>query len=136
MCTPGFSFRNGGRRMSRRAWGPSHVEPKRDPLPSLTGMRFIAASCVVANHALFINLFPPGLAGDWEIVIRQASWTSVGSFFVLSGFVLTWSARPGDAARTFYRRRFFRIYPQHLLTFVVAALLIGLVVKFPLDWHS
>jgi peptidoglycan/LPS O-acetylase OafA/YrhL len=45
-------------------------------------------------------------------------------FFVLSGFVLTWSARPGDGAREFYRRRFARIYPMHALTWAAAVVAI------------
>ncbi|MBG6239550.1 peptidoglycan/LPS O-acetylase OafA/YrhL [Mycetocola sp. CAN_C7] len=41
-------------------------------------------------------------------------------FFVLSGFVLTWSARPGTAVSTFYWRRFARIYPSHFIALLLA----------------
>src|SRR5689334_18293101 len=44
----------------------------------------------------------------------------VAFFFVLSGFVLTWSMRPGVARRTFYWRRFARIYPLHIVTLLLA----------------
>jgi peptidoglycan/LPS O-acetylase OafA/YrhL len=51
-------------------------------------------------------------------------YAGVAFFFVLSGFVLTWSL--GDRAidaRRFYRARFARIYPTYLVCFVAAWLL-------------
>jgi peptidoglycan/LPS O-acetylase OafA/YrhL len=56
----------------------------------------------------------------------MAGATGVSFFFVLSGFVLMWSARPHDTATGFWRRRIARIYPVHLVT-AVAALLLGSV---------
>jgi peptidoglycan/LPS O-acetylase OafA/YrhL len=44
----------------------------------------------------------------------------VSFFFVLSGVVLTWSARPGQSAGQFYWRRFARIYPSHFVTSAIA----------------
>lgn len=41
-------------------------------------------------------------------------------FFVLSGFVLTWSARPSVSQSTFYWRRFARIYPSHFVALLLA----------------
>jgi len=41
-------------------------------------------------------------------------------FFVLSGFVLTWSAQRGTKIRTFYRRRFARIWPAHMVALIAA----------------
>jgi peptidoglycan/LPS O-acetylase OafA/YrhL len=48
----------------------------------------------------------------------------VSFFFILSGFVLTWSARPGQKARRFWRGRIARVYPAHLvaLGFALAGL--------------
>ena len=37
---------------------------------------------------------------------------AVSLFFILSGFVLTRFARPGDTARAFWRRRVVKIYPK------------------------
>jgi peptidoglycan/LPS O-acetylase OafA/YrhL len=45
----------------------------------------------------------------------------VSFFFVLSGFVLTWSRDPSLAKGKFYRNRFARIYPLHFLTWLLAA---------------
>lgn len=41
-------------------------------------------------------------------------------FFVLSGFVLTWSARPNVPTSTFYWRRFARIWPAHMVALALA----------------
>jgi peptidoglycan/LPS O-acetylase OafA/YrhL len=60
---------------------------------------------------------------------RIATWgfgagaTGVSFFFMLSGFVLMWSARPGDRVLGFWRRRVARIYPVHLVTAAIALLM-------------
>jgi peptidoglycan/LPS O-acetylase OafA/YrhL len=48
----------------------------------------------------------------------------VSFFFVLSGFVLVWSAPPADTTRAFLQRRFAKIYPNHAVAFVCAIVLI------------
>ena len=47
-------------------------------------------------------------------------YLGVTFFFVLSGFVLTWSARPKVPISTFYWRRFARIWPLHIVALIVA----------------
>jgi peptidoglycan/LPS O-acetylase OafA/YrhL len=90
-----------------------------DRLPSLTGLRFFAAMLVVALHSL-TNRFEPGWNGLHLSPLAGLGYTGVTFFYVLSGFVLTWTWRPGLRRRTFYGRRFARIYPLHLLTSVAA----------------
>jgi peptidoglycan/LPS O-acetylase OafA/YrhL len=58
--------------------------------------------------------------GTWAFT---AGTTGVSFFFVLSGFVLAWSARPSDTATGFWRRRIARVYPVHLATALTALLL-------------
>lgn len=56
-------------------------------------------------------------------VLSDAVWlgtVGVSFFFALSGFVLTWSLRPADTKRAFYRRRFARVYPLHFVTLLLA----------------
>jgi peptidoglycan/LPS O-acetylase OafA/YrhL len=83
-------------------------------LPSITGLRFIAAFGVFGYHVL-------PLAPRWGVLhpLLMAGQAGVSFFFVLSGFVLTWSDRPGDGAVNFWRRRVARIVPTHLLTWAV-----------------
>ncbi|GAB3631124.1 acyltransferase [Microbacterium shaanxiense] len=47
-------------------------------------------------------------------------YLGVTFFFVLSGFVLTWSARPNVRTSTFYWRRFARIWPAHIVALLLA----------------
>ncbi len=52
---------------------------------------------------------------------------AVGCFFVLSGFILVWVARPTDTARTFWRRRIAKVYPNHAVTWVAGLALMVIV---------
>ncbi|WP_433380389.1 acyltransferase family protein [Actinoplanes sp. CA-142083] len=96
-------------------------------LPSLTGLRFIAAFAVFGLHVSATKLFvdPQGAPGVLNYLFRQGA-TGVSFFFVLSGFVLCWSARPGDTMRRFWRRRAAKVYPNHFVT-ALAALMLAVV---------
>ncbi|MFE0389709.1 acyltransferase family protein [Streptomyces bungoensis] len=94
----------------------------RPALPSLTGLRWMAAVLVFGLHVNNLGYFG-GTAGHIVTWAFGAGATGVSFFFVLSGFVLTWSARPGDRAPAFWRRRIARIYPVHVVTLAVAFLL-------------
>jgi peptidoglycan/LPS O-acetylase OafA/YrhL len=95
----------------------------RAALPSLTGLRWLAALLVFGLHLRnlgYLNGTPIDIVG----CAFMAGATGVSFFFVLSGFVLTWSARPHDTATGFWRRRIARIFPVHLAT-AVAAMFMG-----------
>lgn len=86
----------------------------RPRLDSLTGLRWWAAFGVFMFHML--NFAPvPGIS---TLVLFGNS--GVAFFFVLSGFVLTYSARPTTTTRNFYWRRFARIYPAHIVALLLA----------------
>ncbi|MGW4567312.1 acyltransferase family protein [Streptomyces sp. NPDC004561] len=99
-------------------------------LPSLTGLRWMAAMLVFGLHVNNFGYFG-GTGGHLVSWGFGAGATGVSFFFVLSGFVLTWSARPRDSALGFWRRRIARIYPVHLVTCAVA-----LLMTYTLDQHS
>lgn len=90
-------------------------------LPSLTGYRFLLAFAVLVGHVVFVSgIFPMGhavLEGiDYSKVLAAGA---VSSFFVLSGFILTWTRRADDTARRFWRRRVVKIFPNHVVTLVL-----------------
>ncbi|MBW6440001.1 acyltransferase [Actinoplanes hulinensis] len=93
-------------------------------LDSLTSLRFFAAAAVVIVHLQ--------AAFDLPYIIEEVAslgYVGVTFFFVLSGFVLTWTAKPGDAARLFYSRRFARIWPAHVAVIALAVPVIYLAGK-------
>jgi peptidoglycan/LPS O-acetylase OafA/YrhL len=91
--------------------------PRLDPL---TGARWWAAFFVFFYHMLVFAPLP-GVAAQ----ILGQGFLGVTFFFVLSGFVLTWSASNAVSLSTFYWRRFARIWPVH-----VAALLLAVPVFY------
>jgi peptidoglycan/LPS O-acetylase OafA/YrhL len=104
---------------------PSRTAPATDPaltvplLPSLTGLRWIAAFVVFAYHVRNLGYFSgraQGLLAD----TMGAGATGVSLFFILSGFVLAWAHRPGTKPLTFWWRRVARIYPLHFVAVVLA----------------
>ena len=92
--------------------GTSHG--RRD-LPSLTGLRWVAAFLVFVFHTAGWGI----AASEW-FQWAHFGFIGVSFFFVLSGVVLTWSARPGQGAGQFYWRRFARVYPSHFVTGAIA----------------
>ncbi len=89
----------------------------RTRLDSLTGVRAIAAAVVLLHHLAPVWSGRPALA-PLNAVARQGA-AGVCLFFVLSGFVLTWSHRPGQSVSDFYRRRVARIVPAYWVALVL-----------------
>ncbi|WP_329214517.1 acyltransferase [Streptomyces sp. NBC_01485] len=95
-------------------------------LDTLTGLRFPAAFVVFLYHAsLLAFLGVPWLNSSSAVTtyydaVAHAGALGVTFFFVLSGFVLTWSARDTDTAPRFWRRRFLKIVPNYVLVWALA----------------
>ncbi|MEV0457627.1 acyltransferase family protein [Catellatospora methionotrophica] len=104
---------------------PLNVTTSGRRLPALTGMRFLAAAAVFFFHAMYQGFFAsPGVQEGYVSIFGRGGHLGVGFFFVLSGFVLTWAARDEDTVGRFWRRRLVKIYPNHVLTFAVAFILL------------
>ncbi|WP_066043060.1 acyltransferase family protein [Herbiconiux solani] len=87
-------------------------------LRSLTGLRWAAAFVVFGFHIIAVQYF--GSGRDVLSALFGAGGTGVSMFFILSGFVLTWTYRPGTNPFLFWRRRFARIWPTHVVAVGVA----------------
>ncbi|BDA63886.1 acyltransferase family protein [Actinomyces capricornis] len=93
------------------------VQPGRD-LPRLTSLRFFAALLIVLFHARLHHFVPQGQFFD-------VAHMGVAFFFVLSGFVLAWASQGRRVEpRRFWVNRFARVYPSHLVTMLIAVILI------------
>lgn len=107
-----------------RATAPGRARSKR--LDTLTGLRFPAAFVVMLYHAsLLAFLGVPWLNSSSAVTtyynaVAHAGALGVTFFFVLSGFVLTWSARDTDTAPRFWRRRFLKIVPNYVVVWGLA----------------
>lgn len=94
-------------------------------LDSLTILRAPAAILVFFYHITHDTVWARWLPG------AATGYVGVALFFVLSGFVLTWSYKPADGAKKFYLRRFARVYPLHLFFFALALAILVLTQKAP-----
>ena len=92
-------------------------------LDSLTGMRFLAALLVFGCHAAVLGYLPPETELSLIKYTYSGGWIGVVFFFVLSGFVLTWSVREGEPKHLFWRRRLVKIYPNYLVAWAAAIVL-------------
>ncbi|MFX0579170.1 acyltransferase family protein [Nocardia nepalensis] len=96
---------------------------QRPALPSLTGARWWAAFAVFLLHALvFLPVYPFQKSELFrhihQVMPMQLGAAGVTFFFVLSGFIIYWSFRPGNSVPRFYWRRVLKIYPTHLVATV------------------
>ena len=97
---------------------------RRNDIPSLTGLRGIAAWLVVIAHTdgFFVAPQPAWLEYAWRVCANLGMTT----FFVLSGFVIHYNygasiaAKGAPAIRSFLIARFARLYPLYLLALLLS----------------
>jgi len=97
-------------------------------LPSLTAGRGVAALFVAIHHACL----------TWGGVLSplgNVGWLGVSYFYILSGFVLTWSFSCETSVKEFYVHRLARIYPLHILCLLLS-LLAYLFIRQPLAGYT
>ncbi|MCX4094639.1 acyltransferase family protein [Nocardia sp. alder85J] len=110
-----------------------------EALPALTGARWWAAFAVFVLHALvFLPVYPFQKSALFRtlhgLFPMQLGAAGVAFFFVLSGFVIAWSFRPGTTVWTFYRRRALKIYPTHLAAVAVFVVAAPVPMSRPVTW--
>jgi peptidoglycan/LPS O-acetylase OafA/YrhL len=107
------------------------VEQERGPrpLPALTGVRAVAAFAVLVSHLRLVLPDPVvtnlnGHEGSlWPWISSGA--LGVPLFFVLSGFILTWSHLRATSTTTFWWRRFARVWPAYIVVWMAFAVCAG-----------
>ncbi|WP_392535583.1 acyltransferase family protein [Nostoc sp. C117] len=86
-----------------------------NPIHSLTSLRFFSAIAIVFFHIK--STMPIFFSGSYLENLK----VGVEFFFVLSGFILGYNYNQSAklSLKEFYIKRFARIYPLHLLTFII-----------------
>ena len=102
---------------------PEASRPAR--VDSLTGLRFFAAVAVVLCHVGGGFVFVSGVT-----VADGYGYVGVTFFFLLSGFVLTWSCT-GQAPRRFWWLRFSRVWPLACVMMIFSLTVISTQEKMP-----
>jgi peptidoglycan/LPS O-acetylase OafA/YrhL len=116
----------------------------RKPIPSLTGLRFIAAFSVLFAHALpKIFPWPEGHAvPNVYTMLEAASAEGMSLFFVLSGFVIHYNyserleAQGGVGLINFFIARFARLYPLYLCVLTFDLLYSWSYSQLPNSWWA
>ncbi|WP_024806029.1 acyltransferase [Nocardia sp. BMG51109] len=102
-------------------------------LDSLTGLRGLSALLVFVFHFTTFQLAFDGAGKlafatiDRPRFLDMSGNFAVSSFFILSGFVLTWSTRPDTSLANFYAKRIGKLYPVYLVTSLAAGAAIVLL---------
>ncbi|MBB4009701.1 acyltransferase family protein [Allorhizobium taibaishanense] len=99
-----------------------HVRPQIGMLPSLQILRFIAAFSVVLYHA------GSGLAVEYGGINNPFFFGTMGVdiFFILSGFIISYSTDASRGIGHFLHRRFARVVPLYWLL-TLAIILVALI---------
>jgi peptidoglycan/LPS O-acetylase OafA/YrhL len=103
-------------------------KPSKDRVPELDFLRFVAASMVVLYHYTYrpmIHGVPSITAYGHVQEFSRYGYLGVSLFFLISGFVIIWSAT-GRTAGQFVLARFKRLYP----TFWICVALTLIVIAF------
>lgn len=105
----------------------------------LDGLRFLAALAVVMFHYAFrgeaAGVMPSPALPDWFVGMSQYGYLGVNLFFIISGFVIAWSAHERPAL-DFAAARFARLYPAHVaaMTITFAVTLYAGSAHFSSSW--
>ena len=110
-------------------------------MAELDGLRAVAILLVISFHSWYFLQYVLPAADEFLIFADSLPWflgfirrgdIGVDTFFVLSGFLLSWQlfrqrAQSGQInLKKFYAHRFFRIYPLYLIALLLASIEPGL----------
>ena len=102
---------------------PTDGRPPRIQLNTLVGMRGILMFTVFFGHVAIAYVFNRDISDAFIMLDIGPAQAVLALFFMLSGFVLAWVARPGESKRAFWRRRAVKIFPNHVVTWVAGLIL-------------
>ena len=91
----------------------------------LTSLRFLFALMVYGSHLGFLEHSKSNISSSIYNYILAEGSIGVSFFFILSGFILAYNYQDSilkkqKTKKSFYIARFARIYPLHILTFIIS----------------
>jgi peptidoglycan/LPS O-acetylase OafA/YrhL len=95
---------------------------KSQRVPALDLLRFIAAFSVMLYHYVSHRPLADGSL-SFMATVTQQGYLGVDVFFMISGFVILWSAH-GRSATAFTRARILRLYPEFWLAMLITTLML------------
>lgn len=102
-------------------------------LPGLTGVRAVAAVIVVVHHLRpLVDAIAPAHIADAVRPVLAGGVPSLDVFFLLSGFIIAHNyahllADPAPGAvRNYFHARVARIYPLHVVAFLIFCVVLGI----------
>jgi peptidoglycan/LPS O-acetylase OafA/YrhL len=93
----------------------------------LEGVRGIAAVFVALSHVLYQKILAPDVHLSPILGHVEAGHAGVLVFFVLSGYVISWTntaSFSADSAKSYVRRRFVRLVPIYVIAMLITILAI------------
>jgi peptidoglycan/LPS O-acetylase OafA/YrhL len=99
---------------------------ERTPIPSLTGLRFVAAMSVAVPHGVVEMVQGSGCEYFWQAWLTYFSAFGMSAFFVLSGFVIHYNYSDSildyrwRGAANFFSARFARLYPLYFVCLMLS----------------
>ncbi|OGT45982.1 MAG: hypothetical protein A3E82_07630 [Gammaproteobacteria bacterium RIFCSPHIGHO2_12_FULL_38_11] len=94
---------------------------KKNRIASFDGLRGIAVLCVVFHHC-FAML--PGLDSHYPGQLFKYGWLGVDLFFIISGFVISFTLYKYNDVKKFAIARFARLYPAYWAAIIFSAFLV------------
>lgn len=103
------------------------AQPPAKRLPSLDVLRFAAAIAVMIYHFTYGETE----VGFWAAMdsVTRYFFLSVELFFIISGFVVLWSAK-GRTVLGFARARLLRLYPEFWIAVLISAVVFNITKAF------
>lgn len=100
----------------------SQTAPRPERVPALDLLRFLAAFGVMMYHYVSHRPLADG-SSSVMATITQQGYLGVDVFFMISGFVILWSAN-GRSATGFVRARILRLYPEFWIALLITTLVL------------
>lgn len=93
-------------------------------------LRLVLALLVMLSHGNHI------FATQLEGVIFRSAEVAVNGFFILSGFLISWSIDRSFEWRSYAIKRFARIYPLYFVVILVQVVILFVFNSAPLNWDE